>query len=62
MEDDRPSFLDTLTGFDPWGDDPLMRALVDVDHALDERGAALEKLRKKSDPPPPLPPTPALAA
>jgi hypothetical protein len=57
---DRDSLCDTLTGFDPGLDDRLMRALDDADKALDD---ALERLRKRSDrpPPPPLPPAPSAA-
>jgi hypothetical protein len=56
VDGDRRSlpFLDTLTGYDPDDDDPVMRALHDLDAALDERGRAIEELKKRSDPPPPL--------
>lgn len=56
---DRDSLCDTLTGFDPELDDPLMRALDDVDRALDD---AIERLRKRSDRPPPPTSPPAAAA
>lgn len=65
MADDRRSspFLDTMTGYDPEDDDRVMRALDGLDRALEERGSVIEELRKRSDPPPPLPPAvPARAA
>lgn len=63
MADRRHSFFDTLTGFDPDEDDPLMRALDDLDTALDRLDGRVAELKKRSDPPPPLPPAaPARAA
>jgi hypothetical protein len=58
---DRDSLCDTLTGFDPELDDPLMRALDGADRALDD---AIERLRKRSDRPPPTSPpaAPAMSA
>ena len=53
MDAEHPS-LDTLTGYDPDEDDPLLAALNRADHALTD---VIEQLRKRSDPPPaPLPP------
>lgn len=52
-----------MTGYDPEDDDRVMRALDGLDRALEERGSVIEELRKRSDPPPPLPPAvPARAA
>jgi hypothetical protein len=48
--EDRPSFTDTLTGYVPDEDDPLMRAFDGADRALDD---AIERLRRRSDRPPP---------
>lgn len=55
---DRDSICDTLTGFDPDLDDRLMRALDVADRRLDD---AIERLRKRSDRPPPPTSPPAAA-
>lgn len=56
--------FDTLTGYDPETDDPILSACNLLTAAVAARGAAIDRLRAKSDPPPaPLPPaSPALAA
>lgn len=61
MDADRHPGLDTLSGYDPDEDDPLMAALERADHALDD---AIKRLKQHSDPPPaPLPPAaPAVPA
>lgn len=52
MDVERPSLVDTLSGYDPEHEDRVQAALNHLDAAMARLNRAVEEVRKNSDPPP----------